>query len=249
VKKTVAYVRVSTKAQTEGNGPAQQRASIIAWASMNGGPEIIDDWAEDAESGTVEDREEMDRLKTMAEAGTLGRLLVDRADRLGRTVEVSLSLDRFFQEHGVEIVYVQQRMPPGPAGELMKLLFMGIAQYDRATLLSRMKQCKRSALESGRFVGGGIPYGYRKSHVPGELVVEPKAADVVRKIFDMRSRGMSSVKIAAALNTEGIPSPAGKRWYNTSVLYVTKRADFYRGLTTLHHSDVLHTAPVHKAIL
>jgi site-specific DNA recombinase len=248
MKQTIAYMRVSTKAQKEGNGLAQQRASIIAYAAMHG--KTIDDWAEDAESGTLESREEMDRLKTMAEAGTLGCILVDRMDRLGRTAQVTLNLDGFMKEHGVEVICCTQAFDEKtPFGAFQKLLYIGLAEYDRALLLCRMKQCKRAALQNGRFIGGGAPYGYRVSNVPGELQPEPSEAETVRKIFDMKQRGMSSVAIARSLNEAGVPSPKGAKWWNATVLDIYKRGDFYRGLTTLHLSKVGQVAPIHEAIL
>ena len=64
--------------------------------------------------------------------------------------------------------------------------------------------------------GGGRSYGYdiaRASDdqvIKGELVILAAEAEVIRRIFRDYAKGISPVKIAAALNAEGIPSPRAR---------------------------------------
>jgi site-specific DNA recombinase len=242
--KTIAYTRVSTSAQTEGNGLQQQRSAIASYAGIEGVE--IDDWLSDAATGMSEERPEMDRLRKMVELGEVSRVIVDRMDRLGRSLAVCETLSEFFRAHNVELVSVKDCFGTGMSGTLMRQIMGAIAQYDRSMMLARMNSSKREALARGRFVGGGIPYGYRLGK-PGELEIEPKAAAAVRRVFELHKLGLSSVRVAAKLNEEGVPSARGGRWYNSTVLDLVKRQDFYRARTTLHHSQ--STAPVHEAIL
>lgn len=65
-----------------------------------------------------------------------------------------------------------------------------------------------------------LPYGYRytgaynaaRQYVFGYKVLDPEAADVVLRIFQMYVDGMSPAKIAAVLNMQGLPSPYGGTW-------------------------------------
>jgi site-specific DNA recombinase len=61
-------------------------------------------------------------------------------------------------------------------------------------------------------------------------VIDPQAADVVRRIFTLYADGMSPRRIAAALNAEGIPSP-GAAWQRR-----TRRTDA-KWLASAIHGD------------
>ncbi len=243
--RTIAYTRVSTHGQTEGNGLQQQRSAIASYAGIEGLE--IDDWLSDAATGMSEERPEMDRLRKMVELGEVSRIVIDRMDRLGRSLAVCETLAEFFRQHGVELVSVKDKFGTGMTGTLMRQIMGAIAQYDRSMMLARMNSSKREALARGRFVGGGVPFGYKLGRKPGELEVDSGAAATVRRVFELHKLGLSSVKVAAQLNAESVPSPRGARWYNSTVLDLVKRQDFYRARTTLHHSQ--STAPVHEAIL
>jgi site-specific DNA recombinase len=67
-------------------------------------------------------------------------------------------------------------------------------------------------------VAAGLAYGYRS--VPGRDLnreVEPARAKVVRRIFADYAAGISPRAIAAALNAEGIPSPRGGGWNDSTI--------------------------------
>ena len=60
----------------------------------------------------------------------------------------------------------------------------------------------------GDFVGAFAPYGYKKSSGnKNQLVIDPTAANVVKRIFQMKLEGKSNGKIADILNAEHIPAP------------------------------------------
>lgn len=60
----------------------------------------------------------------------------------------------------------------------------------------------------GLFIGSFALYGYCKApDAKGKLVIDPEAAEVVRRIFALALSGMGAHKIAQILNKEGIPSP------------------------------------------
>ena len=51
----------------------------------------------------------------------------------------------------------------------------------------------------------------------GYKVLDSEAADVVLRIFQMYADGMSPAKIAAVLNTQGVPSPHGRMWREATI--------------------------------
>ena len=70
-----------------------------------------------------------------------------------------------------------------------------------------------------------LSYGYRytgaynadRQYVFGYKVLDPEAADIVLRIFQMYADGMSPAKIATFLNTQGVPSPHGRMWREATI--------------------------------
>ncbi len=60
----------------------------------------------------------------------------------------------------------------------------------------------------GEFIGPKAPFGYQKSSEnPNQLIPDPVAAIIVRKIFQMASEGIGVTAIVRYLNEKGLPTP------------------------------------------
>jgi site-specific DNA recombinase len=58
--------------------------------------------------------------------------------------------------------------------------------------------------------------------------VDPDEAQTIRRIYAMRQQGMSYRVIADVLNSEGIPTKRGGKWYAGTVRYILDNPK-YRG--------------------
>ena len=73
---------------------------------------------------------------------------------------------------------------------------------------SKIKAVKQSAYKTGKYIGCYAPYGYIKNPKDKHhLIIDEPAAAVVRKIFDLRCKGLGCRKIAQILNEEKILPP------------------------------------------
>ena len=62
--------------------------------------------------------------------------------------------------------------------------------------------------QAGQYIGGFPTYGYRKDPADKHrFVVDPEAAEVVRRIFELSLAGHGKQAIAAMLNDEGVVNP------------------------------------------
>lgn len=206
----------------------------------------IGEWFSDAATGMTDEREELQRIRDMAAAGRIDTFIIDRVDRLARRASLILALIDELEEMRVRVVAVSQYFDDSPVGRLMRTVAAGIAEYQRAEWLGRMRQCKREAARNGRFAGGGIPLGYRRGATPGLLEIDSTGAREVREVFAMRHNGRSLGAIAVAMT-----SSTGRPWTATSVRNVLNRADFYAGRAPLHRSLAGNSADkaMHPAIL
>ena len=61
----------------------------------------------------------------------------------------------------------------------------------------------------GQYIGGFPIYGYRKDSAnKNRIVIDPEAAEIVRRIFQWSLEGYGKQHIAAMLNDAGVPNPA-----------------------------------------
>ena len=62
--------------------------------------------------------------------------------------------------------------------------------------------------QHGEFIGPRAPFGYQKSNEnPNQLVLDPVAAVIVRKIFEMAASGTGVTSIVRYLNEQSLPTP------------------------------------------
>ena len=92
----------------------------------------------------------------------------------------------------------------------------------------------REAASRGFWVASRTPYGYNRVMVQDgakkrpTLEPDPDASRVIKRIFDMAEAGTGMLKIAQALNDEGIASPAGKLWSKNGIHFIL-RNEVYTG--------------------
>jgi DNA invertase Pin-like site-specific DNA recombinase len=212
-KKTIAYLRVSTVKQLDGAGPDQQRAAISAWAmatSTTENPVMINEFVVDAESGDIEDRTEVIRLKQMAVEGELKLIIVDRLDRFARDSLVSEVLYRFFKLHGVKVIAVAQSFDDSPSGVAMRQMLAVFAQLDKANRISHLRACRKATVaRKGTFAGGGVPYGYANKPGTATLELVPGETKLVARTFELSAAGNGLSQIARILTEEGFKTRKG----------------------------------------
>src|SRR5262249_45713193 len=145
---------------------------------------------------------------------------------------------------GRERTSVTWRMPSATAtGRLMLTMLSGFAAHERELIRERSVAGTNRVAEAGAWIGGIVPYGYRKQGerrearlvlseepIPGMLVPE---VDVMRLIYRMAAvERKSCFKIADHLNGLGIPCAyirddrmilRGKRKERTSGLWRPSR--------------------------
>lgn len=62
--------------------------------------------------------------------------------------------------------------------------------------------------QHGEFIGPRAPFGYKKSgENPNQRMIDPTAAVIVRKIFEMAADGTGVTGIVRYLNERGLPTP------------------------------------------
>lgn len=244
--KIAVYYRVSTKNQAgdKAYGLPAQAETVAAFARREG-ITIDETFTDGGASGSTLDRPALQALLRACRDGAVSRVIVPRLDRLNRDLLGQLIIERELKEAGVMLTSATEAIEGDePSAVMVRQIFGAISQMERAMIASRLRGGRRAKAAQGGFAGSGCPYGY----VPagGILKVDPAAAEVVRRVFKRRRRGLSLREIAAELNGEGIPTRRGARWTAVQVKNILDHRAFYRGRYIGHGADC---AGKHPAIL
>jgi DNA invertase Pin-like site-specific DNA recombinase len=227
------YVRVSSVAGRSGErfqSPSQQRDAITAWAKANG--VRIAKWHEDLDrSGGTMNRPGMNDALARIDAGKTDGIVCARLDRFARTLIGGLTTIKQITEKGARVVSVAESIDPStPMGRAMLGLLLLMAEYFRDQADVSLGLAQERAASAGRFPGKPA-YGYRKDE-NGHTLIDPDAAEVVLRIFRARAAGDGWRKVCDDLNREGIKTPLGRDYWQTSTLSGIVGSESYLGTFT-----------------
>ena len=180
---------------------------------------VYREYADDGISGTVplEQRPEGSQLLRDARSGKFDQILVYKLDRLGRETRLILNAVAELEKVGVRVRSMTEEFDTGTAtGRLMLTMLSGFASHEREVIRERSLAGTNRKAEAGVWLGGVVPYGYRKEGDKGKgrLVIneeqipgfELSEAEVVRTIYKMSGiEKKSCQKIADYFNHVGIP--------------------------------------------
>lgn len=240
----MAYVRVSTEAQSEETGLESQRQAIAAYAATH--QLEIRTWYSDVIPGAREARPGLDALREAAGRGEVSSLLVYRIDRLARSVRIGETIVEELRAAGVTVVSVSEAMLDNSMmGSLMRSIVLAFAQYERSVIVMRTTAGRRLRVSrEGSWSGGVPPYGYQAVAGDGgghrQLRIDEDQAAAVRRVFALRDEGRSLPEIAGLLNESGARTAKGSRFAPMQVARILARRDVYEGLTTATPSIVLN---------
>jgi len=237
------YLRVSTEEQRERQSIATQREFGQRYSELHQLP-IYELFADDGISGTVpfELRPAGRRVLEAARQGKFDQLLVFKLDRLGRETRLILNSVAEMEKHGVRVRSMTEEFDTATAtGRLMLTMLSGFAAHEREVIRERSVAGTNRVAQTGAWLGGVVPYGYRKEGERGQgrLVIseepilgfELSEAEVVRTIFRMSAtEKQSCMKIAEHFTQTGIPcTSAWNAQGSASGKRARRRAAIWRG--------------------
>jgi DNA invertase Pin-like site-specific DNA recombinase len=168
----VGYIRVSGKAQGEGDGPVRQRAGIEEFSSRSG-LRLLQCFSDLGVSGTIEglDRPALVQMLTFMQEFGVGVLIVERMDRLARDLMVSELLIRELRTRGIKLYSVEQGMvdlctnASDPGRVFVRQVFGAVAEYEKSALVLKLRAARdRIRRASGR-CEGIRPYGHTRQEL------------------------------------------------------------------------------------
>lgn len=203
------YCRLSRddNMDTESNSIQNQKKILQKVAREKGYTDTIF-YVDDGITGTTMKRPGFQKMLTAIEAGYITAVFVKDLSRLGRNyIEVGKLTEEFFPQHDIRLVAVSDGVD-SDEGENEFTPFRNIMNEWYAKDISKKRKIVNKMKGNSGVPLSPPPYGYIKNpDDPRFWIVEPEAAAVVRRIYNMALEGYGLAETAAALERDGVFNP------------------------------------------
>ncbi len=203
------YCRLSRddNMDTESNSIQNQKKLLQKVAREKGYTDTLF-FVDDGITGTTMKRPGFQKMITAIEAGYISAVFVKDLSRLGRNyIEVGKLTEEFFPQHDVRLIAISDGVD-SDEGDNEFTPFRNIMNEWYAKDISKKRKIVNKMKGSAGIPLSQPPYGYIKNpDDPRFWVIDPEAADVVRRIYDMALEGYGLAEIANALGADGIVNP------------------------------------------
>ena len=229
------YARVSSDRQDVDLSVAAQMRALRDYARKNGYL-VAREYVDEAESGRIADRPEFRKMIDAASKtdAPFREILVWKFSRFTRKREHAVAFKSMLRRKGVRVVSITEQADDTPTGKLLEGIIESVDEFYSENLAQEVTRGMREAASRGFWVASRTPYGYNRVMVQDgakkrpTLEPDPDASQIVKRIFDMAEAGTGMLKVAQALNDEGIASPAGKLWSKNGIHFIL-RNEVYTG--------------------
>lgn len=216
------YLRISKETDNESNSISGQRMVVKEFIDAHSDMEFAGEWCDDGYSGITFERPGIKDLLANVFSGNIECIIVKDLSRFGRDyIQTGRYIKYIFPQLGTRFIAVCDNYDSGSSGFFEDSLLMPVMSlvndaYCR-DISNKVRWQQAARRKQGIYIGSFAVYGYiRSEDAPGKLAVDQAAAEVVRRIFDMRLNGNSAEKIAAWLDSQNIPSPLVHKKLNKS---------------------------------
>lgn len=208
------YVRLSQEDMRAGESLSIEHQKLILTKYVcEQGQNLVDTYVDDGFSGTDFNRPSVQRLLSDAQTGRINLIICKDLSRFGRNyIEVGQYIDYIFPLHNIRFIALNDNVDTSNrdsnAMEMMPVINL-FNEWHASSTSKKIKAVIEANAREGRYKSSYAAYGYTKAddekHTP---IIDPEAAEVVRRIFKLRSQGVTPRHIADQLNADSIPIPS-----------------------------------------
>lgn len=155
------YARVSTLDQLDGFGLEGQEKISNGWLYRHPEVAVYDEYVDEAVSGALERRPEMDRLVLDAHQQHFNRILVPNVDRIGRTARAAYQWAWNMADLGIHFISVTEGIDTSTdVGWSRFMQYVTYSEMEWRRIQERTAAGRKLKISYGGWPGGPAPYGY-----------------------------------------------------------------------------------------
>ncbi len=218
--RVAAYARVSCGKDAMLHSLSAQVSQYSRLIQSHSGWQYVGVYADEATTGTKDDRADFQRLLDDCRAGKIDMVITKSVSRFARNTVILLSTVRELKALGIDVYFEEQNIHSASAdGELMLTILASFAQEESRSVSENCKWSIRQRFKKGEPTFFRC-YGYK--WVDGQLQLVPEEAVVVKRIFESYLSGNGLPAISKELAEAGIPSRDGGKWTIISLYYMLR---------------------------
>lgn len=248
-KITALYCRLSQEDERLGESLSieNQKSILLQYAREHRFPNPTF-FVDDGYSGTNYDRPGFQSMLEQIKAGKVAVALSKDLSRLGRNSTLTGLYTNFtFPQNGVRYIAINDNFDTADQNSInndfagMKNWFNEFFAKDTSRKIRAVQKAKG---ERGVPLTTNVPYGYLKDpENPRHWIVDPEAAKVVKRIFDMCMEGRGPTQIANQLKADGVLTPTAYQrgqgrntpnavpenpcgWNSSTVVHILERREY-----------------------
>ncbi len=213
----VGYIRLSVANREESCSIQNQKFIIECWGDQH---QILVSryYVDNGFSGKRFDRPAFQDMIQDILAGEINCVIVKDLSRLGRDyITTGYYIEVLFPAHGVRFVSVNDQFDTidgitnqeHPYSSKIRVpITNAFNEQVSIEIKKKVEGTLDMKAQNGIFIGPRAPFGYQKSEsTHGQLIPDPEAAIIVRKIFELAANGTGITAIVRYLNEKEIPTP------------------------------------------
>lgn len=178
-------------------------------------------YSDEGISGTsIYRRDDFNRMIRDCRNGKIDLILTKSISRFARNTLECIKTIRELKRQGIGIYFEKERINTlSEESELALTIYSSVAQEESISISQNMKWAIQKRMQDGSWLIPHVAYGYERN-AQGELVPKQEESQIVKRIYDDYISGWGSSAITRRLNQEGIPSPGGKAWVDSTVVRI-----------------------------
>ena len=193
--------------QRESNSISNQKAMLEEFAARQGFTNIVH-FTDDGISGTCFDRPGFLAMMKEVEAGNVEYLCIKDMSRLGRDYLKVGQIMEILRQRGVRLIAINDGVDSARGDDDFTPFRNIMNEYYARDTSRKIRSTFQSKGKTGKHLTGLVIYGYLWNEKRDQWLVDPEAAEVVKRIFAMTIDGFGPYQIANRLKEDKVLIPS-----------------------------------------
>nr|WP_253290771.1 DUF4368 domain-containing protein [Pseudoflavonifractor sp. MSJ-37] len=193
--------------QRESNSISNQKAMLEEFAARQGFTNIVH-FTDDGISGTCFDRPGFLAMMKEVEAGNVEYLCIKDMSRMGRDYLKVGQIMEILRQRGVRLIAINDGVDSARGDDDFTPFRNIMNEYYARDTSRKIRSTFQSKGKTGKHLTGTVIYGYLWNEARDQWLVDPEAAEVVKRIFAMTIEGYGPYQIASKLKSEKVLIPS-----------------------------------------